>query len=124
MPTENKNDINFQQPKAIGKVATGFRFKPDRKVYLIGGLVMLLMVLTILAAALAGRSGAGITPAVRTEPTTTPIPVEARAVSAYASDSAILKTEESLLQIEKDIQQTDFYETTLNPPAIDLKIGF
>lgn len=57
-------------------------------------------------------------------PSPTPIEEEITAPSAYATDSAVLAIEEDLKTLEKDLLETDLYETGLNPPVLDMKVEF
>ena len=44
--------------------------------------------------------------------------------SSYATDSAILKIEQDLKEIDKQLQETDLKEASLNPPLLDMDIEF
>ena len=55
----------------------------------------------------------------------TPIPTPETKIipkSIYATDSAVLKIEEEILGIDKDLQYTDLKETSLNPPVLDMDV--
>jgi len=56
-------------------------------------------------------------------PAITPTPTLGN-YSLYASDSAILKIEEELKEIETELDFTDLKETKLNPPPLDWEIKF
>lgn len=124
MPTENAStEINFQKPKVDKKPRSGLKIKMGNKEILAFSLVgiILLLLFTLLLIRSQSPLPAGTeTPA----PTPSPVIIEPRAASSYASDSAILKIEEALKKTEGEIQQTDFYETTLNPPLLDLNVSF
>ena len=58
-------------------------------------------------------------------PSPSPTPSEEiSAPSAYATDSAVLAIEEDLETLEKDLLETNLYETGLNPPVLDMKVEF
>jgi len=44
--------------------------------------------------------------------------------SSYATDSAILEIEQDLKEIDKQLQETDLKEASLNPPLLDMDIEF
>ena len=44
--------------------------------------------------------------------------------SIYASDSAVLKIEGSLTELETDLLETDLSEAGLNPPLLDWEVVF
>lgn len=54
----------------------------------------------------------------------TPATEEIIAPSNYASDSAVLDTEEQLEILEKDLLKTDLYEANLSPPVLDMSVKF
>lgn len=61
------------------------------------------------------------------QPTPTPIPEfkeEITSPSSYATDSAILKSEEEIKALDEKIQKTDIKESGLNPPVLEWKIEF
>lgn len=67
------------------------------------------------------QEGEKLTPS----PSPTPTPVEEIFTpSSYATDSAVLAIEENIQSIEKDLLETDLYETGLNPPVLDMRVEF
>jgi len=44
--------------------------------------------------------------------------------SAYATDSAVLKIEKDLEELDDKIQSLDLLEPSLNPPELDLNVKF
>ena len=61
------------------------------------------------------------------QPTSTPTPEfkeEITSPSPYATDSAILKSEEEIKALDEKIQKTDIKESGLNPPVLEWKIEF
>lgn len=57
-------------------------------------------------------------------PSPTPIIEQVTSPSAYATDSAILKIEEDLKNINNDLQSVDLKETSLYPPLLDWEVKF
>lgn len=98
--------------------------KPTRKIILaIGGLVIAVTVTISLLLFLVSRK-----PGERTLlpiiPSPTPIVTKAitRLASPYATDSAILKIEEDIKNLEGELQTTDLKEAGLNPPVLDMEV--
>ena len=56
--------------------------------------------------------------------TPTPLREKTFPPSKYATDSAILEIQQNLVLIEKDLSETDLYETSLNPPVLDMRVSF
>lgn len=58
-------------------------------------------------------------------PAPTPTPAEGAILnpSAYATDSAILKIEEEIKTMGKEIQSTDLKESQFNPPILDMDVN-
>lgn len=56
--------------------------------------------------------------------TITPIPKEIRPPSRWATDSAVLQTEESLKNISSQLETIDLKEANLAFPLLDTKINF
>ena len=59
-------------------------------------------------------------------PSPSPSPYEEEIInpSVYATDSAVLEIGNRIKEIEKEIDQTDLKETSLNPPVLDLNVNF
>lgn len=59
-------------------------------------------------------------------PTPPPLPPEAfmASPSAYATDEAVLRIEEELGILEKDLDTVDLEELRLRPPVLDLKVEY
>jgi len=55
------------------------------------------------------------------EPTATP---QVFAPTRWATDSAVLEIEETVLQIEKELEGLDLNQASLHPPVLDLNVGF
>jgi len=133
VPTLN-NDQNFEtiisSPQkaptpepAVSKPAFKLDLK-NKKLRLIGGGILGFFVLLIVLAAVFGkRPTAPLLP----RPTPIPSPTPTQMItnpSAYAIDSAVLQIENTLLDVEKDLANTDLRETELNPPVLDLDVNF
>jgi len=61
------------------------------------------------------------------EEITTPIPEEVQEISnpsPYVNDLIILKIEQDIKKIDKELQETDLKEASLNPPLLDMDIEF
>lgn len=56
--------------------------------------------------------------------TITPIPQETRPPSRWATDSAVLQTEESLKNISSQLETIDLKEASLSFPLLDTKVNF
>ena len=130
MPTNKIADQTFEEipiaPKSIEEKYFNFgKFKLKQKtVWLLGGgLVILVIVLSILLN-LFKKSAVLPKPPSLPVPTPTPFEEKITSPSAYATDSAILKIEENLKTIDQDLQSTDLKETGLNPPVLDMEVKF
>jgi len=61
------------------------------------------------------------------EEVVTPTPEEVQEISnpsPYANDLIILKIEQDIKKIDKELQETDLKEASLNPPLLDMDIEF
>ena len=98
--------------------------KPGKKQLLLGGIgIVLILFLTLIIAQLGGMIKKTPPPA----PVLTPTPIETSAEaspSAYATDSAVLKIEKDIIDIEEALKRTIFREPSLLPPEIDLNVEF
>lgn len=54
----------------------------------------------------------------------TPTPVLEKTASIYATDSAVLKIEQELEALIKDLETVNLDEDGLKPPALDLQIEY
>jgi len=101
-------------------------FKNSRnKKLLIIAVVLLFLLLTLTLLATFSR-GPKIDPLPPTVALATPTPVQEIIInpSAYATDSEVLAIEEKLKEIEKDLIKIDLRESSLNPPVLDMNVGF
>jgi hypothetical protein len=57
-------------------------------------------------------------------PTVTPLPTSTRSLSSFASQSAFLMTEQNIQQLPSAIQNAILDDATVNPPVLDLPLGF
>ena len=67
------------------------------------------------------------TPEKKIEEVVTPTPEEVQEISnpsPYANDLIILKIEQDIKRIDKELQETDLKEASLNPPLLDMDIKF
>lgn len=53
-----------------------------------------------------------------------PTPTLARPYSRWATDSAVLKIEEDLQNLDEDLKNVDLKETKLLPPVLDMEVKF
>lgn len=69
-----------------------------------------------------------VPPSAPVLPTRPPLPIIAptpiSSPSLYATDSAVLKIEDDLGNIETDLQTTDLKESSLMPPSLDWEVTF
>ena len=88
------------------------------------GAVLILLTAT---AVFMGFNQKGESPAKISQPTPSPtseFKEEITSPSPYATDSAILKSEQEIKALDEKIQKTDLKESGLNPPVLDWKIQF
>jgi hypothetical protein len=100
-----------------------------RKLFFLGLLfllfILILGILVLLRLFFGFKKNVPSSPLVITTPTPTPIfSEEIKSQSLWATDSGILKIEEELKNIEKDLDNTDIKEKRLMPPVLDWEIKF
>ncbi len=61
---------------------------------------------------------------VTDDPTPTPIPYEPTKPSVYADDAAVLKLEEDIDVLEKELARIGLRENDLIPPKLDFEVTF
>jgi len=134
VPTEDK--INYQNFEAIPSEQTsvppgsslepeGKSSKPKKKLILVVILIISLLVLASTGMIILNQQGQiTLSPEVSPIPTPTPIIEEITNPSPYATDSAVLQTEEELKKLESDLREADLKETNLTPPVLDLDVNF
>lgn len=117
---EIKEVQEVTQVVVAGKTAK-FKFKlPPKKTLLILGLVLVVLVtISVLIKIL--QKPAGSLPAITPTPTEEP---KIASPSAYATDSAVLKIEKNLDEIEVLLKETGFRQPALLPPEVDLGVEF
>lgn len=107
----------------IRDIAVSWRERLNKKQLIIITLVILILLAFILTLVQMKQllDKRKVTPLPSPSPTPSE---EITTPSAYATDSAVLAIEEDLETLEKDLLETDLYETGLNPPVLDMKIEF
>lgn len=90
------------------------------------GAVVILLALSLVASRLAtsirqGGKGTGQSQAV---PTPTPVGFQPYKPSVYAGDPEVLKLEEEINILDREVSSAQIKETTLNPPTLDFNINF
>lgn len=98
----------------------------NKKVF--GKFLMVLLPILILISAVfivskVGKKRGEISIQAPTE-TITPTPKETRPPSRWATDSAVLQTEESLKNISSQLETIDLKEANLSFPLLDTKVNF
>lgn len=98
--------------------------KPKRELILaVGGVVIIVTTAILLLLFLTSqKAGEKILPAVVPSPTPAIIEANLHPSSPYATDAAVLKIEEDLKNLDRDLQNTDLKEAGLNPPVLDMKV--
>jgi len=135
MPTENKISYqNFETIPAkgtslppepsLGPGEKGFKLK-GKKLVLVIVLVISFLVLASTGLVILNQRSQTI-PSAQISPTPTPTPIIEQITnpSPYATDSAILQTEEELKKLESELQEVDLKETGLTPPVLDFNVNF
>lgn len=118
IPEEEKPTMKERIKSKINKL----KGKINKKMVMISGGVITVLILLILIATSSKRISVFKPPVL---PSPSPaLYEEISNPSIYATDSAILKIEEKLKEIEKGIDQTDLKETGLNPPVLDMEVNF
>ena len=90
-------------------------------------LFIILLVLACLSLFIYALKFAQTDPEVSTETLPvklTPTPVLEKTASIYATDSAVLKIEQELETLIKDLETVNLDEDGLKPPALDLQIEY
>jgi hypothetical protein len=131
VPTEKIADQTFEEIPVVEEkpveekyfVFGKFRLKQKMVWFGGGGLIAFLILLLILVNLLKKPSISPKPPSLLT-PTPTPFEEEITSPSAYATDSAVLKIEAELKNIDQDLQSTDLKEAGLNPPVLDMEVKF
>ncbi len=135
MPTEDK--INYQNFETISAKETsvspesslepkkrGFKLK-KKKLILVIVLAVSFLILISVGLIILNQQGRTILPTqISPTPTPTPIVEQITNPSPYATDSAVLQTEEELKKLESELQEVDLKETNLTPPVLDLDVNF
>jgi hypothetical protein len=122
-PTNNQNfEVISSKPgvmKSIKEVIA--EIKEKKKFFFLFGIIVLAIIILLLASKIPPRKGKQ---EAQTGGQPTPIPTEttSRALSPYATDSAIIKVDQSLQEIDKQLGSTDLEEAGLNPPVLNWQI--
>ena len=135
MPTEDKiNYQNFETIPAQGaRISPEPSLKPEKKGFKLKGkrlILVIVLAVSFLVLASTGliilnQQGRIISPAqISPTPTPTSIIEQVTNPSPYATDSAVLQTEEELKKLESELQEVDLKETSLTPPVLDLDVNF
>ena len=100
-----------------------------RKVLVIFGIVFGLLILLGLVVSMGQKvAKKTITPVATATPVigtgSTPVPIEIKNPSRYATDSGLLKIEEDIKKIDQGMGSVDLKELNLRPPDIQFKINF
>jgi len=95
---------------------------------LIFGVVILIIVLAVIILAPKVlqniKNGSKEPTQIVSEPTITPAEYTPEVPSVYATDEDVLKLEEQILTLDREVVGTQVKETTLNPPGLDFNINF
>jgi hypothetical protein len=119
IPTKEEKPVKKEKFLKMGK----WKIKTKTFFLASAGAIGLLIILAVLSQTIlkpASPEEATTPPA----PTPTPFEEKIASPSAYATDSAILRIESELESIEKELQETDLKEASLNPPVLDMDINF
>ena len=117
MPTEII-DQDFENMPVGQEEKTTFVFAG-----IFGGLLVLLLAAAIFLSFQQGQPATKI----ETKPTPTPTPEFKEEIippSPYATDTAILKMEEEIKNLDQQLTSADLKESGLNPPILEMKIQF
>jgi len=127
MLTENNPDQNFENFPEI-KEAKAAKEKMAKKPLFIFVSIFAFVLLAFLGLAIfMSFNQKNLNPTTENQPTPTPpteIKEEITSPSPYATDAALLKTEEEIKTLDKRLQETDLKESKLNPPSLDWEIKF
>ncbi|MCX6725834.1 MAG: hypothetical protein NT052_00755 [Candidatus Shapirobacteria bacterium] len=132
MPIEvNSVEINPDQDfENLPSVAEKFANKPKiaKKSLIVFVSIFGIFLLSLLALVIfLSFNQKNVNPPAENKPTPTPtmeIKEEITTPSLYATDAAILKTEEEIKNLDQELQNADLKETNLNPPNLDWQIEF
>lgn len=123
----------IKQKQEMAKTRQGIPGAPKQKlidkkimILLVGlAVLVVLLIAGTLYKAMSGR-GQRIVLAPTPTPVVTPTlaPVEIRNPSRYATDSGVLKIEEDLKALDKDLVGTEIKESSLTPPSLDWDVSF
>jgi hypothetical protein len=94
---------------------------------IIGGVILLVLILVglfVIAPIISKIRAPKINPIVVTNPSPTPIEQEQTQPSIYANDPDILKLQEDINVLDREVVGTQLRETTLNAPVLDFNITF
>lgn len=119
--TKKVVDVTKVLAKVEKKKAFSFKFKKQYSLIIGGGLVLIFFIFIITKISPAIRKSKP--PAIEPSPRPTKEP-EIASPSAYATDSAVLKIEKELLEIEKLLKEIQFREPSLLPPEVDMEVKF
>lgn len=104
---------------------------PDKKkakrlklLLLVFAVLFIIVIVTTIASSIATKKRQDSEKPPVLPPTPTPIPFQSFKPSIYADDPEVLKIEEELNILDREISTTVIKETTLNPPVVDFDINF
>ncbi len=127
MLTENNPDQNFENFPEI-KEAKAIREKMAKKPLIIFVSIFAFVLVAFLSLAIfMSFNQKNLTLTTKNQPTPTStmeLKEEITSPSPYATDAALLKTEEEIKNLDKKLQETDLKESKLNPPVLDWDIKF
>jgi hypothetical protein len=129
VPTEDySNTQNFEVIEQIAdKGVNSLKQPANRKKMIIGGIsgvIVLILLLTLVVVTSGQRPNTKPTPTPQPTATPTPFVETIASPSAYATDSAVLKIESDIKDIEDQLQNVDLKDNNLLPPALNLNINF
>ena len=112
------------QPPVYGPVRTPEAVAPasQRPIFLIIGVIIVLVTGSILFATQTNKPVAVLPSPTQAVAPPTPTPV--RPVAAFATQSAFLQFESSVVTLSNSIQTAEIQDVTIAPPVLDLRLGF
>lgn len=120
---ETKKTTVSSRPK--GKLAKLFADRKKKLIVFGGGLLLLIILIALMAALAASQKQSGLSlPSSATSTAPTPAEEEVFELSPYANDPEIKQLEKEIDALENSLDDTDFYETRLLPPQLDMKVTF
>lgn len=121
---EDQKQQKLVDPQKILEKIDKAKFEAIKKKLplILGGILGLIIIIVVIAKTSSIIRNSKL-PAASPSPQPTTEP-ELASPSAYASDSAVLKIEGTLAEIEKLLQQIKFREPSLLPPQVDLNVVF